>query len=308
MDDRVLVLGAGGFIGQALVRALAQHGKSVIAVSRRPIHFAQSNVEQVTAEFREPEDFLPLLTRSQTVVHLASRSTPGSSAGQPLSELEENLRPTLALLQALQTRPTCSLLYVSSAGSLYGGALPAAATEYAIAHPKSYHGAGKAAAEYFINAWCNQYSGAATVLRPSNVYGPGQPERFGFGIVPGAFGKLLRQENLTVWGNGSAIRDYLYIDDFIDLCVLILDTPMPTGFRVFNAASGMGVDLNTLFEKIEAVSGRRLLRTHDHSRSVDFASTAIDCTLVKQTYGWAAETGLNEGLEQTWAWFNTTPR
>ena len=77
MDDRVLVLGAGGFIGQALVRALAQRGKSVIAVSRRPTHFAASNVEQVTAEFREPEDFLPLLTRCQTVVHLASRTGHG---------------------------------------------------------------------------------------------------------------------------------------------------------------------------------------------------------------------------------------
>ena len=308
MAESVLVLGAGGFIGQALVRALAQHGESVIAVSRRPTRFNDGNVEQVIAEFREPADFLPLLARSRAVVHLASRSTPASSAGQPLSELQDNLRPTLALLQALQSRPTCSLLYVSSAGSLYGSPLPAAATEHDIARPRSYHGAGKAAAEHFVNAWCNQYSGAATVLRPSNVYGPGQPERDGFGIVPGAFGKLLRQETLTVWGDGSAIRDYLYIQDFIDLCLLILGTPMQKGFRVFNAASGIGVDLNTLFEKIEAVSGHRLLRSHDHSRVVDIACTVIDCSLVKQAFGWEAKTDLGEGLEQTWAWFNTTPR
>ena len=308
MTDSVLVLGAGGFIGKHLVRALGERGDEVIAVSRRTGESSTSRIEHVSAELRSPEDFLPYLDRSRTVVHLASASTPGSSAGQPLLELEQNLRPTLALLQALQQRPHCRLLYLSSAGSLYGDSGGAPAGEHDDVRPRSFHGAAKVAAEQFIGACCSQFPLSATVLRPSNVYGPGQGERAGFGIIPAAFGKILRQETLTIWGDGSAIRDYLYVDDFVALCLAILDAPMPPGRQILNASSGVGVRLDDLLERIEAVSGRSLPRTFAPGRAVDAGRVVIDSTQAQRAYGWTPATGLTEGLRRTWQWLSTTPR
>jgi UDP-glucose 4-epimerase len=308
MSDRILVLGAGGFVGQHLVRALARQGELVIAVSRSNINFNLPNVETVIAELRKPEDFAPLIARSRTVAHLASTSTPGTSAARPLHELVDNLQPMAGLLQILQDHSGVDLLYLSSGGSLYTSTGDIAANEATRVQPRSYHGAGKIAAEYFISAWCNQYSSTATILRPSNVYGPGQPERAGFGIVPTALGKIQRNETLQVWGDGSAVRDYLYIDDLVRLITAILTRPMPSGARVINACSGVGISLNELFAALREVTGTALRCRYETSRSVDASHVVMDPTLAKREYDFSAATPLHEGLKRTWSWLNSTTR
>lgn len=306
MTDAVLVLGAGGFVGSHLVRALTGRGERVIAASRSPMS-AGARVETHAGEFREPADYLPLLRRSRAVMHLASASTPGSSAAQPLRELDENLRPVLALLQAMQDFSAIPLIYVSSGGTLYGCPQGDAADESTPVVPRSYHGAGKVAAENFIAAWCAQFTASAVIVRPSNLYGPGQPERFGFGIVPAAMGKILRGETLHIWGNGSAERDYLYIDDFVRLCMLVLEGERRPGARVLNACSERSISLDGLLDEIERVTGRTLARTYDPSRAVDVPKVAMRASLARQIYGWSPRTSLQEGLERTWQWFSTFP-
>lgn len=305
MSERVLVLGAGGFIGQNLVRELSRQGSSVIAVSRRNIDFGLPNVETVTLELRKPEDFASLIAQSDAVAYLPSTTTPGTSVAHPIDEVVDNLQPVAALLQVLQDHPGVNLLYFSSGGSLYTAASEVAANEMTRVQPRSYHGAGKIAAEYFISAWCSQYSGRATILRPSNVYGPGQLERRGFGIVPTALGKIRRKETLHVWGDGSVVRDYLYIDDLVELVAAILTRPMSVGARVVNACSGAGVSLNELFAAMEAVTGQSLLRDYELVRVVDASRVVMDPTLANQEYGCSPPTPLHEGLERTWVWLNS---
>jgi len=288
------------------VRALVQQGESVVAVSRSAMGFDQPNVETVTAELRDPRDFEPLIAGCRAVAYLASMSTPGTSAGRPLHEVVDNLMPLAALLQVLQDRSGIDLLYLSSGGCLYPPTNGMAADETLRVQPRSYHGAGKIAAEYFISAWCAQYSSRATILRPSNVYGPGQLERVGFGIIPAALGKILRGETLHVWGDGSAVRDYMYIDDLVELSVAILTRRMPASARVINACSGAGVSLNELFTTIEAVTNRPLRRSYEIGRIVDASRVVMDPTLARREYSCSPATPLHEGLERTWAWLNST--
>ena len=306
MADGILLIGAGGFAGTHLLEAFARSSEHVIAVSRSAFTAPDGDVECHVRALREVDDFTPLLARARIVVHVASASTPGSSAGRPVHELDENVRPALALLEALQVRPQVPLVYVSSGGTLYSRVADGAADEFAAVYSRSYHGAGKIAIEHFIEAFCNQFAGSATVLRPSNLYGPGQDERPGFGIVPTAFGKLLRGETLRVWGDGSAERDYLYIDDFTRLVMAVLDAPAEPGFRVFNACSGRSLDLNGLFGMIERVTGRELRRSHDAGRPVDAPSVRMQADRARKTFGWRAKIDLPEGLERTWQWFNST--
>lgn len=304
MTDAVLVLGACGFVGRALVGMLGAQGIRVIAVGRgSPGIFRHPLVEPVDGVLATEESFAALLARSRAIVHVATTSTPGTSAARPLNEVDTNLRLTATLLQALQDQPQVELLYLSSGGSLYAGTSDAPAREDSALHPRSYHGAGKLAAEAFISAWCDQFGGRATILRPSNVYGPGQPERPGFGVIPAALGKILRNETLQVWGDGTVRRDYLYIDDLTRFCGLVLRSPMPVGARIFNACSGMSLSLQELFAAIESVTGLQLRCSYDASRAVDAPSIAMDASLAAMTYGWRHQTSIETGLKQTWERF-----
>lgn len=304
MNGKILTLGGGGFIGSALSEALATAGNEVVALTRNATKPPHSTVKHVNGTFSTPNDFAPLLSDCRTVVHLASNSTPGSSAGRPLQELEHNLRITLSLLEALQSAPHCNLLFISSGGTLYGDKTVTPATESSTITPLSYHGAGKAAAEHFISAWAQQFSRSATILRPSNVYGPRQTARQGFGIIPTAFAKIMKDDALEIWGDGNAVRDYLYIDDLVQLCIAILDTPMGCGTRILNAGTNTGTSLNELLNLIEDVSGSSIRRIQQTKRQVDASRVVIDSSEAHKLLGWSPCTPLVEGLRRTWNWWS----
>lgn len=300
MNDSVFLLGAGGFVGRHLAEKLAAGGRSVIAATRQPISFDHPAILNVTASWDERAQFAEWLPHCGPIVHAASSSTPDSSAAQP--QLDGNLRTTLALIEALQAQPR-RLLFLSSAGTVYGDRRTPAREDDPL-RPRSYHGAGKAAAEHFIHAWATQYDGTAVVLRPSNVYGPGQPPRRGFGIIPSAFDCALHGTPLTIF-DGSTVRDYLYIDDFLALCEATLTGSLGTGARVFNATYGEGVSLDTLIDQIDAVTGRRIDRRNQAARRVDIHTITADNSTARSTFDWSPAIALEEGLRRTWQWFST---
>jgi UDP-glucose 4-epimerase len=256
----------------------------------------------VVTPWNEAGQFAPWLPQCSSVVHAASSSTPGSSAARP--QLDGNLRTTLALIEAWQGSTACRVLFLSSGGTLYGDRdTPALEADPLL--PRSYHGAGKAAAEHFFQAWATQYGGTAVLLRPSNVYGPGQSTRRGFGIIPAAFDCASKGTPLPIWGDGSSIRDYLYVDDLIALCEAALSDPMDPGVHVFNAASGEAISLSALLDRIDTVTGRTLHRQYQEARRVDVHNITADTTAARRTFAWHPATPLDEGLARTWQWFST---
>lgn len=301
MMGKVLVVGATGFIGQHLMRAFATAGVDAVARVHRP----QEDVSNPPQAAMAGTAGSALFADCDAVVWLASGTTPAGSASDPRLELRSNLAPLLELLQVLQSRPDCHLLYVSSGGTLYGD-VDRPASESLAPHPRSYYAAGKAAAEHFIEAWCRQYSGTATVLRPSNVYGPGQTLHGGFGVIPAAMGCLLRDAPMTLWGDGESLRDYLYIDDFITACMAVLTQPSPQNLRVFNVCSGQATSLNQLLAQIEQVAGRTLQRDQRPGRSVDLRRVLLDGARIGEALGWMPRTSLHDGLQCTWNWLNAS--
>jgi len=304
MSDSIAILGAGGFIGHHLVTALANAGEKVIALMRHGEEFDIPGVESYFAPFKEPEEFNIPLERAKIVIHAASCTTPGLTEGDPLKELDLNLRPTLALLHALQGAPHCRLIYISSGGTLYGEAAAGAALETQSILPKSYYGAGKAASEHFIHAASAQFGLSAIILRPSNLYGPGQRVKRGFGIIPTAFECARNEEPLTVWGDGSAVRDYLYIEDFIDLCMAVLSLPAQGRVSIFNASSGNGVDLKTLLSIIGEVINTPVPVRFEANRKVDVSRIVLNPEKALDMFNWRAKTPLAVGIQKSWQWWS----
>lgn len=294
----ILILGAAGFIGRHLAEDLATDGYRIIAATRRPANFDHSQITNHVSTFIRRDDFQPVYD-CDVVIHAASSSTPASSTAQP--QLDGNLRTTLALIEALQECPRPKVIFLSSGGTLYGNT-PQPVDESAKLYPRSYHAAGKIAAEYFLQVWAAQYSGDLTILRPSNVYGPGQLPKPGFGIIPTAFANALKGTPLHVLGDGNSMRDYLYIDDLLQLCKLVTADSPQAGTRIFNAASGVTMILNTLLDTIDQTTGLPLSRHYEPERVVDIQHVLLNNDAVRHAYGWQPNTSIKNGLAMTWAW------
>jgi UDP-glucose 4-epimerase len=299
MNDAVLLLGAGGFIGRHLAWSLAHEGREVIAATRVAVAFGHPRIRNVVAPWDDTSQFAQLLPQCGAVVHAASSSTPGSSAAQP--QLDGNLRTTLALVEALQVWPTHRLLFLSSGGTLYGDRSEPAHEDDPL-RPRSYHAAGKIAAEYFIHAWADQYDGDAIILRPSNVYGPGQAPKRGFGIIATAFEHVLSDTPLTILGDGHSVRDFLYVEDLVDAIRKALDARMPAGVHACNLSSGVALQLNELLDRIDRVTGKPLQRVLQPARAIDIRSIALDNTRARTLLDWSPTVALDDGLQRSWEW------
>lgn len=306
MRDGILVLGASGFVGRRLVATLAEAGHRVVALARRtPAPAYPADVEVITASLDNATVIEGLLACCKAVFHVASDSTPGTTASQPALEAGLNLLPTLRFLESLQKFPKVPLVYLSSGGAVYQPIESGGLKESSRAEPPSYYGAGKIAIENFINAFACQHNGRALILRPSNFYGPGQHFRRGFGLVPTLFRHVANKTPVYIWGDGEIVRDYLFVDDFLLLCLAIVESNFAfSRFEVCNVGSGKGHSINQVCSLVEEITGTTLEKQYLPSRNVDLRRIVLDSARAKQLFGWKATTALPAGISQVWNWFN----
>ena len=305
---RIVITGITGFLGRHLARHLCAAGHEVAGIARKdPIPPLPDGVRFVRGDIADTQVTGPLLAWAETLVHLAWSGTPGSSQGRPADEVAGNLVPTALLIGALHAHPHCRVLFVSTGGALHAGdGTPA--REDAPLHPRSYYGAAKGAVELLLHALCRQAGHRAMAIRPSNVYGPGQPALPGFGVIPALMRSAREGLDFEVWGDGNTARDFLYISDFSDAIERALSAELPKGhLQIVNAGSGVAVSLNTLHTLLTRISGRDIPRQNHAARTVDPPQVLLDCSRARQSLGWTPAVGIEEGLRLTWDWWKEQP-
>jgi len=280
-NGNVLLLGGTGFIGTALAARFQQEGIPTHVLGRNDVHRLEY-----------------LLPHCHTVIHLASGTTPGSSAAQPGLELD-NLRLTLRLLDLLKTQPETHLIFFSSGGTIYGNPDQLPVTEDAPIAPLSNHGAGKASQEVFCRALRAQ-GHAVTIVRPSNAYGPGQTLKNGFGLVRTMLEHARQGTLLEIWGDGESIRDFIYIDDIVEATLRFALRREDSG--TYNLGSGIGLTINEARRLAEATSGRELRTIFRPGRLVDVRAVVLDNSRLKAQLRWAPQIALVDGVRRTWEW------
>lgn len=280
----MLLLGGGGFIGSALARRLLQE--------RIPVH---------TIGCQNVDSLADVLPRCSTVVHLASGTTPGSSALHPSLELN-NLALTLRLLDLLQDQPQIHLIFFSSGGAVYGNPARLPVTEDCAIAPLSPYGAGKAAQEAFCIA-LRAKGHPVTIVRPSNAYGPGQTMRHGFGLVRTMLEHARMGKPLEIWGDGENVRDYIYIKDVVEACLRLIELPRNSG--TYNLGNGVGCSINQLKRVVEKICGVELAIVNRPARDTDVREIVLDTSLLHRELSWFPAVKLAEGLGSTWQWLRT---
>ncbi|OOG48391.1 NAD-dependent epimerase/dehydratase family protein [Polaromonas sp. A23] len=281
----VLLLGGGGFIGSALATRLHQE--------KIPVHVVGRHDGELLAR---------LLPQCGTVVHLASGTTPGSSAVHPGLELA-NLALTLRLLELLQAQPKTRLIFFSSGGTVYGNPAAVPVAEDSPLNPLSPHGAGKVAQEAFCHAF-RARGHAVTILRLSNAYGPGQTMRHGFGLIRTMLETARLGTPLEIWGDGENVRDFIYIGDVVEASTRLIQLADDSG--TYNLGSGIGYSVNQVKAIVEQVCGKALQTMYRPARGIDVRSVVLDSCCLNARLGWQPGVALVDGVAGTWAWLQRT--
>ena len=300
-EKNILLLGGGGFIGSALARCLRKKKFNVHILSRQ-FHSQQidSNIIFHQGSLDNRKIIERVLPECQTIIHLASSTTPGSSSRQPSLEADKNITPTLHFLDILQSFKNIHIIFVSSGGTLYGNPESTPVNETQPLNPLSFHGAGKVAIETFLRTFSNFPENTTTVVRPSNVYGPEQPIRSGFGVIRTMLEHIRKGTVMEIWGNGTSVRDFLYIDDMLSAMIQLINLPRDN--NTYNVGSGIGYSLNQLKEIVESVCGKKLDVIYRPSRKTDVNTIVLDSSrLIKKTK-WYPAVSLEQGIELTWKW------
>jgi len=303
---RSLVVGGTGFIGSHLVRALAGAGHEVRALSRgnlpdpAPVASSGGRISWLRGDLSDPERLASAVEGCDVVYHLACSSLPQSSNLDPLADVRENVLPGIRLAQLAHERGVRQLVFISSGGTVYGRPRQIPTPEDHPTDPICSYGITKLAIEKYLGLFSHLNGLNSVVLRLSNPFGEGQRPNASQGVIAVFLAKALRGETIEIWGDGSVVRDYLYIGDAVDALIAAATYSGPE--RVFNIGSGRGTSLNDVLEAIETTLGRKVARRYLESRDCDVPASVLDVARAKSALGWQVRTPFLDGLGRMADW------
>lgn len=291
----VLILGSSGFIGKHLTRRLHDDGHQVTGFDRfRGELEEDSRLRYVEGSFDADTDFDRLLAGQEVVYHLISSSFPNSKIAYD-QEISENVFVTLKLLEACVRQGIKRFVFISSGGTVYGEPIGTRSfKETDNTAPISSYGIQKLMIEKYLHLFYHQHQLDYKVIRLANPYGPGQNPKGQVGAIAVLLDRALKDQAITIFGDGTSVRDYIYIDDAIEGIVRIADAE--TEHSVFNLGSGQGTSLVTILEKIQKVTQKELDIRYEDRRAADLAYSVLDTDRYQQSFPEHALTDLEEGI------------
>ncbi len=306
--ERISILGGLGFMGSHIGRELVQRGYFVrifdkLDAPRELISDFGDSVETVAGDVSRPEDVLAAIDGTDIVINLIHTTVPGSSMNDPSYDVTSNVAAAANWLRQVGTTGVRKILYLSSGGTVYGVPETIPINEDHSTNPINSYGITKLAIEKYTAMYARQFGIDYCLLRPSNVYGPGQRLHIGQGLIGVLANRALHGESLEIWGAGTNQRDYLFVDDLVSGVVALLSYSGP--FRVFNLSSGLGHSIldivsilrNQLRELPEVV--------HLPARGFDVPVNILDSSRIHGETGWRAAVELADGVARTVAWIKS---
>lgn len=298
----VLVTGASGFIGARVVRRLAGNCKHLVAFVRGTatvVHPELQGVDLVLGDISASSHIEAALGDANVIIHLAGHSGAESSAKDPIYDMQTNIGGTVSLLEAVRRRGRpCRIVFPGSRLE-YGLADSLPVSENALIRPSSPYGVNKYACELYLALYARLYGISYAVARFSNPYGPWvAPPAREYNVLNKMIALAQADRDLTVYGDGRQLRDYLYVDDAVDALLLLASVEHNV---VVNVGSGEGIAFRDAAETIVRVLGRGRVVSVPWPAGVARLETGdfvADTTNIR-ALGWEAATSFEAGIRLT---------
>lgn len=301
---KCVVVGGGGFIGSHLCEALLVEGHVVTVFDRGEApnldSLRQKGAILSVGDFFNPEDIQRALVDQDVVFHLLSTTVPQTSNDDPAYDVEANVVGTLRLLDLARKARVKKIIFASSGGTVYGIPQEIPIKENHPTDPTSSYGIAKLAIEKYLYLYWLLYGLDYCVLRIANAYGERQLSTPTQGVIPVFLERALRNNEIIVWGDGSVMRDYVFVTDISKALLKALTYSGET--KVFNIGSGQGHSLNDIIHVIESVTGKPLQMKYADGRSFDVPISVLDISRAKNYLNWSPTISLLEGIARMHAW------
>lgn len=304
----MLVTGGCGFVGINLVSSLASRCRLVRVLDDLSVGDQETlkrewpdrqrtttRLEFVRGDMRERSVVEDTVRGAEAIVHLAAQTGVVSSIEDPNRDHSVNVLGTFNVLEAARHLGVRRVVFASSNAVV--GDQASSIGETCIPHPVSPYGASKLAAEGYCSAYHKTYGIETVVLRFANAYGPHSAHKTS--VVAWFLSLALSGEPLTIYGEGSQTRDFVYVGDVCKAILLALDEATPSG--VYQVGTGVQTRVDELVSKIEEVVGKDLPRKYLPSRRGEVERTCTDNA--RSLLGSEPRVLLREGLEETYRWF-----
>lgn len=303
---KALVTGGCGFIGSHLVeRLLAESWEvSVIDHARNPFYSPPAGVRFIQDEIGNRGALADALQATDVVFHLAWSGIHSTSNQDIRGHAEFNLLSTLSLLDVCLDSGVSRVVFLSSGGTVYGRDCVPPIAETHPTEPVCGYGVTKLATEKYLRLYHHLRKLDYAVIRPSVAYGERQNPKAAQGAVAVFMGKALKGEPITIWGDGSIVRDYVYAGDLAEACLLAAVKPLTN--RIYNVSGSEPVSIAALAELVGKVVGKKANIRFEAERSFDAVNLVLDCSRARAELGWTPKVSLAEGLARTLAWMRKT--
>jgi UDP-glucose 4-epimerase len=298
------VTGGAGFIGSHVVDACIAAGHQVIVVDDLSTgHREHLNARARFHEFdiQDPRTVKLIRDERPDVLNLhAAQMDVRRSVADPLFDARVNILGTVNLLEAARQAGVKRVLFVSSGGAVYGEQETFPAPETHSTNPVSPYGVSKRAGELYAFFYQAEYRLPFVALRYANVFGPRQDPHGEAGVVAIFSQKMLAGEPVTVNGDGTQTRDYVFVGDVVRANMLALDS---TATGPFNIGTGIETDVNTLARLLHEASESSSEIRHGPAKPGEQRRSVVDYRRATEVLGWRPEVTLADGLRRTVEWF-----
>lgn len=298
---KVLLVGGNGFIGSHIQDLLLRRGHTVRVLDTMPERYRPvlPDVDYRVGSSSDPSALAESLTGVESVIYLASTTVPSTSNANVPWDIESNLIPLVATLDAMRRAGVEHIVYLSSGGTVYGVTDGALVRETAPLDPICSYGVVKVACEKYLGMYRHLYGTRPLVLRPSNPFGPRQGHEGVQGFISTGLMKLRRGEPIEIWGDGNVVRDYVYVEDLASAAVLGVET---RSVGAVNIGSSVGRSLSQVVATLSAVTGKKARVEYHAGRTLDVPHLVLSTDRARDLLGWAPTTPFEEGLVTHWKW------
>ena len=298
---KALVLGGNGFIGSHIVDALLAEGHKVSVFDRSKEHFRLplTNVEYFLSEFTNIALLAEALEGVDVVYHLISTTVPSTSNLSPSDDIQSNLVGTVRLLDLMVQMKVPRIVFLSSGGTVYGIPETTPIPETHPLNPICSYGIVKIAIENYLYMYQQLYELDYVVIRASNPYGERQGHKGVQGVIGTFLGKTKHNEEIQIWGDGSIVRDYIYIGDLAQFCIKVIHENIS---GVYNVGSGVGHSISDIINTMENNIEQSFSITKMPSRNYDIPKIILDISKAKNTFDWEPQMGFLQGIKKSWEW------